>query len=882
MLAILSNKLDYLLSHLTFPCIYRPFLRWVLTLFCILYANQGVKAQGADTIKVVSYNLLHYPDISSGAAGAADTANRHPHYRNIISAMNPDILVVEEVQSTAGFTWFLNSVMNANQNLYGAATFVNGPDMDGGLYFKTSKFQFIATKTIVTDLRNIYEYTLKHLFSNDTLRVYAVHLKASFGTVEEQQRLREVDSLRKVTNTLPLGSNFIVCGDFNIYGAQEPAYAKLLQVQAGVEGHFFDLINLSGTWNNSLYAVHHTQSTRTRSFGGGSTGGMDDRFDMILYSKAISEPGGWEVVPNSLIPFGNDGNHYNDSINSQPNSAVSAAIANALHQASDHIPITMKLVYQGSAQASIDVGVHSLVTNGAYCPTTNGEIKVKIRNYSASTINFANNNVTVNATIVNPLSTSQNISITLSAGQINAGQDTILTLSNSYAMTAAGSYSVSAFTNLMNDVNISNNAMPASNFTVLNDVPAMISPAGPIEICAGNSVTLTANSGASYLWSTGSTSNSILVNAPGNYQVTVTSSGGCASQSNIVVVSLVTGASTVVLFSESMGTVTSTTSIASHENANGFQNTGFTMLGTADVRLTQTSLGYSGASGGANVFFTNTAGRYFTISGINTLGLSNVSIDFGMYKSTVASTGSELKVQVSDDGILFADLSVVPISGGSGWYLRTANGAIPQSNNLRLRFYQTSGTVQFRVDDIVFKYQPSSTITAADTIVCSGDSVLLMASSGNNYLWSTGETTQSILINTAGDYSVFVDCIESPVKTIYNCNNPTQLHVKFFIEGFYAGANQMIPRLFYAGISSNPTDCDSVLIEWRNTNAPFSLVTSVQAVMNIDGDIFINLPPALINQSYYLIIKHSNSIETWSKFPVFMNGNPIIISLTGP
>ncbi|MBK7964930.1 MAG: hypothetical protein IPK10_06350 [Bacteroidetes bacterium] len=223
-------------------------------------------AQNGDTLKVVSYNLLHYPDISSGGATVADTSNRHPHYRNIISAMNPDILVVEEVQSTAGFTWFLNDVLNANQNVYSGATFVNGPDMDAGLYYKASKFQFIATKTIITDLRNIYEYTLKHLTSNDTLRVYAVHLKASVGAAEEQQRLSEVDSLRKVTNALPLGSNFIVCGDFNIYGAQEPAYAKLLQVQPGTEGHVFDMINLSGTWNNSIYAAHHTQSTRTRSF----------------------------------------------------------------------------------------------------------------------------------------------------------------------------------------------------------------------------------------------------------------------------------------------------------------------------------------------------------------------------------------------------------------------------------------------------------------------------------------------------------------------------------------------------------------------------------------------------------------------------------------
>lgn len=854
----------------------------MLALFCLLYSSQGVVAQNTDTIKVVSYNLLRYPDISSGGASAADTSNRHPHYRNIVSAMDPDILVVEEIQSTAGFTWFLNGVMNANQNVYSAATFVNGPDMDAGLYYKTGKFQFIAVKTIVTDLRNIYEYTLKHLFSNDTLRIYAVHLKASFGTAEEQQRLREVDSLRKVTNALPLGSNFIVCGDFNIYGAQEPAYVKLLQVQSGTEGHFLDLINLSGTWNNVQYAAHHTQSTRTRSFGGGSTGGVDDRFDMILYSKAISEAGGWEVVPNSLIPFGNDGNHYNDSINSQPNTAVSSVVANALHQASDHLPITMKFVYQSGAQASFDVGVHSLVTDGAYCPTLNGEVKVRVRNYSASVIDFASSNVAVNATVLDPLNASQNFSVNLTSGQVGLGQDTIVTLTNSYAMTTAGSYSVSANTNMMNDINSSNDAMPVSYFTALNDTPAMITPAGPIQICSGNSVTLTANNGVGYLWSTGDTSNAIVVNSSGNYQVTVTSSNGCTSTSNMVVVGAASGASNAILFSENMGTVSATTSIATHENANGFQNSNFTMTGTADVRATQISLGYAGASAGANVFLTNTVGRQFTISGINTLGLSNISIDFGIYKNTTASTGSELKVQVSDDGVQFTDLSFAGISGGSGWYLRTATGAVPQTSNLSLRFYQTSSSVQFRVDDIVLKYVPISTITASDSIVCPGDSVLLAASSGNNYLWNTGATTQSIYVHQAGSYHVSVDCILSTTKIIQNCANASQLQLKYFIQGLYIGANEMTPRLFNSGISSNPLDCDSVRIEWRNATTPYSLAGSVQEVMDVFGNISLPIPTGLLNQSYYIVIRQMNGIETWSKIPILMGGTSINFDFTAP
>ena len=72
---------------------------------------------------------------------------------------------------------------------------------------------------------------------------------------------------------------------------------------------------------------------------GGATGGLDDRFDMILYSKSVSEPGGVTYIANSLTEYGNDGNQYNDSINQRPNNAVPDSIADALHYASDHLPV---------------------------------------------------------------------------------------------------------------------------------------------------------------------------------------------------------------------------------------------------------------------------------------------------------------------------------------------------------------------------------------------------------------------------------------------------------------------------------------------------------------------------------------------------------------
>lgn len=285
-----------------------------------------------ENVRIMSYNILNYP--------GSDAATRNPYFRTIIRNANPDVLVVGEMQSQAGMDNFLNNVLNQTGSQWSAGTFINGPDTDNGIFFKTGKFVFLGNRVIQTALRDINEFKIIHInYPMDTLRIYAVHLKASEGSSNEQQRAAEVDSLRKVTNMLPANSCYFVCGDFNIYSANESAYQKLKQVNGNQQGHFVDALNMPGTWNSPSYAMYHTQSPRLRQFGGGATGGMDDRFDMILYSNAMATNGKIVYVNNSLTAYGNDGQHYNDSINKRPNLAVADSIADALHYAADHIPV---------------------------------------------------------------------------------------------------------------------------------------------------------------------------------------------------------------------------------------------------------------------------------------------------------------------------------------------------------------------------------------------------------------------------------------------------------------------------------------------------------------------------------------------------------------
>lgn len=323
------------------------------------------------THRIMSYNALNYP--------GSTAAERNPYFSTVVSNANPDILVMQEITSQVGVTGFLTNVLipiNAN---YQAGTFLDGPDTDNAIFFKSNLFTFISNTPIATTLRDINEFKLVYNATGDTIRIYSVHLKASTGSTNEQQRLAEVNVLRSITDALPLNKDYIVCGDFNIYGSTEPAYQKLLN--QSTTGYFIDLFTLTGTWNNSSYAQYHTQSPRTRQFGGGANGGMDDRFDMILLSPAIFQSGGISYVSNSYTPYGNDGLHYNDSINRPPNISVGQTIADAIHYASDHIPVFADFSFESSTSTQITL---TALIEGFYNGTTMIRDTVTVELHTAS------------------------------------------------------------------------------------------------------------------------------------------------------------------------------------------------------------------------------------------------------------------------------------------------------------------------------------------------------------------------------------------------------------------------------------------------------------------------------------------------------------------
>ncbi len=190
------------------------------------------------------------------------------------------------------------------------------------------------------------------------------------------------------------------------------------------------------------------------------------------------------------------------------------------------------------------------------------------------------------------------------------------------------------------------------------------------------------------------------------------------------------------LFTESMGTVGTTTTIANHEAADGFDNDAYTMsaggaANPADIRATSTSSGYTGASGAANVYFTSTANSYgFGIAGIDVSGYGSLNLSFG-YRKESATANATFALEYSTDGSTWTPVTVTGLpaeNAATGWYLVSGVELPPgaASPTLSLRWVK-SGSIAMRIDDVKLVGTPStpSFVAGYENLAVAGTSQLV-------------------------------------------------------------------------------------------------------------------------------------------------------------
>ncbi|HTR97615.1 MAG TPA: FlgD immunoglobulin-like domain containing protein [Candidatus Acidoferrales bacterium] len=324
----------------------------------------------AHALKVATWNMLAYenPGEGPGLPSPYITA-RQPNFRIIMAALDPDLIMTEEMNSSAAKDSFLLDVLGVVEPGQWSGTWLNVNSGEGiGIFWKTALMSVSNVQGIADGgPRNALAALVKptgYVKNGAWFRVYAVHLKAGNASSDSTTRAAEANSLRSTLNTTStgvVGTNFLFCGDTNLYGANEECYIHLTESQTNNNGRLFDELSMPGSWHQLPgYAPYYSQCPcNSCTTVGQSGGGLDDRFDVFLTSTSMQDGAGLDYVPASYTPFGNDGQHFNTDINAYGfNNAVGLTIADALHDASDHIPvmITLQLPAHLSAPSQLSFG----------------------------------------------------------------------------------------------------------------------------------------------------------------------------------------------------------------------------------------------------------------------------------------------------------------------------------------------------------------------------------------------------------------------------------------------------------------------------------------------------------------------------------------------
>lgn len=429
---------------------------------------------------------------------------------------------------------------------------------------------------------------------------------------------------------------------------------------------------------------------------------------------------------------------------------------------------------------------------------------------------------------------------------------------------------------------------PASTLAVAIESPAVtpsITASGSTTICNSGSVTLSVTSpipGVNYQWRkdgvdiSGATGTSYLASATGNYDVTASNAAIPAQTfTNTNRYSIpdnsCTGAASTIPVTGYVGTInpskiyvkinithTYDGDLALYLQSPSGEKIGLSnLLGSSGDNFTNTVFADSAtivlpATGAPYTGLYKPSSAVFTVAGCT--GITTT-------KTTFASLGSSLNP--NGNWSLFAyDRASIDTGAITSWVIgipSSASACPSQSNVIG---------VSVVTSPIIASFTP--TLGSVGTVV---------NISGSNFTGATdvkfnGVSASSFTVVNSGQINATVPAGASTgLITVYNgiCSGSgasnftvatnTTLNLKVFIQGFYQGSSTMAEIVA-------PGKTDTITVQLRSSLAPYGLVATATGVLNSNGTITLTYPGSISGNSYYIAVRHRNSIETWSKAPV--------------
>jgi hypothetical protein len=315
---------------------------------------------------------------------------------------------------------------------------------------------------------------------------------------------------------------------------------------------------------------------------------------------------------------------------------------------------------------------------------------------------------------------------------VNAGNDTSIcsgktvtinaTGANSYSWSnnqTTASITVSPNANTTYSVTGTSNGCSATDNVLVSVINSpVVSLPATVNVCVGNSTTLNAgNAGSTFLWSTNETTQTITVSTANTYSLTVTNASGCSTSAS----------STVSVISSLNVVLPDTSTICNGQTV--VLNAGFP--GSTYLWNTNAT---------SQIIAAFTQGTYsVTVTDIN--GCTGTGSGF-------VKVNPRPVVNVNNEAI--CNGQSVTLNAGAGgtsysWSTQETTQTISVAPS-NATTYTVTVTNSFGCTTSDNATVTVDGIRAVDAVVCIGDTAILTALGGTNYLWSNGATTATIKV----------------------------------------------------------------------------------------------------------------------------------------
>ncbi|MCX6185782.1 MAG: hypothetical protein NTU43_02145 [Bacteroidetes bacterium] len=584
-----------------------------------------------------------------------------------------------------------------------------------------------------------------------------------------------------------------------------------------------------------------------------------------------------------------------------------------------------------------DLGVTDLVSPGLCSGSASTTYSVNVQNLGLLTQDFAVNPLSVYGTVTDPSSVTTSFGpIVINSDTLHTDGNLVVALTNTYDMSAAGTYTFKAWTvsgadnNAINDtlLNVTrtavvpvsaphvqdfnaSTAMPSgwstANFRFNGSTGTGVSGSNSMRALILSTSTYNANAVLSSPRITGATASSVLrfkykatnyvdgsptaMQLVDSIKVLISSDCGTSySYAHVITGANHTTSSDYTSVSINLaGYVGGGNDLLVHFVLDWFGTSNNAYVDIDDIRFIDASSDVSPTNLGALCAQLPLGASISPTVDISNLGISSASnVSYGISiagPNTFSNAGTASSISASSsNAVTFATFTPSVVGTYTVKVYSNYTGDNDMYNDtLYTTFTVFAGVTNFAAttnlatDSFTINWTANANATSYNIDVATDAAFTSMVSGYNNL--SVNATSQNVSGLSSGIKYYFRlrttnSCgtsINSSTDSATTLTSSTPLTITAYLQGSYIGAGTMNSTLFLSDGVSPTNIADTITIELHDAVTPSTLSFSAVGTLGTNGVANISLPALASGNSYYIVIKHRNSIATCSAVPVLLN-----------